>query len=145
MKNLILITSIILIGITTNAQPGPSPELDKPILEFETEIIDYGTIEQGSDGVREFKFTNKGSAPLIISEAKRTCGCTTPYIPKEPINPGESSIIKVKYDTKRLGMINKTINIISNAERPNIALRIKGKIIEANSTPLKKDNMVNAH
>lgn len=87
MKKMILIV-LVLSGSILTAQPGPIEELDKPQMVFETEVIDYGTIEQGSNGIREFKFTNKGHTPLIISEAKKSCGCTVPTWPKKPIKSG---------------------------------------------------------
>lgn len=107
-------------------------------MTFESEVVDYGTIEQGADGVREFKFTNNGKEPLIISNARGSCGCTVPTWPKNPIKPGESSVIKVKYDTKRLGAINKSVTITSNAESATKVIRIKGKIIAPQTSPVKE-------
>ncbi len=141
MKKLSSIFILIFIGITLSAQ-NEKIDIEQPIIAFESEIIDYGTIEQGSDGVREFKFKNIGSAPLLISEARKSCGCTIPSFPKHPIKPGESSIIKVKYDTKRIGAINKTVTIVSNAQRTNIVLRIKGKVIAPETSPIKKENLL---
>lgn len=99
-----------------------------PVLSFETEVIDYGTIEQGADGNREFKFTNTGREPLIISNARGSCGCTVPTWPKTPIAPGASDVIKVHYDTKRIGPINKSVTVTSNASQATIVLRIKGTV-----------------
>jgi len=109
-----------------------------PEIVFETEVINYGNIEKGADGVREFKFTNTGKSPLIISNARGSCGCTVPTWPKEPIKPGESSVIKVKYDTNRPGPINKSVTITSNAKTPTKVLRIKGNIEIAQTTPEKQ-------
>ena len=81
------------------------------VITFETDVIDYGTIEQSADGVREFKFKNTGKEPLIISNATGSCGCTVPTWSKEPILPGKSGVISVKYDTKRLGAINKSVTV----------------------------------
>jgi len=97
-------------------------------IEFKEEIIDYGTIEKGADGVRKFEFTNTGNEPLIISRVYSTCGCTVPKKPKEPIAPGESGEIEVKYDTKRVGPIRKTITVYSNAGPVPFPLKIKGTI-----------------
>ncbi len=134
MKKLFLSLNLTLCGLLAFAQPNPIKKLTPAKITFETEIIDYGTIEKGSDGEREFVFTNTGNAPLIISEAKKTCGCTVPSWPKEPIKPGKSAIINVKYDTKRIGTINKSVIVLSNAKRPSVTLRIKGKVIEYQST-----------
>ncbi|MBI1288671.1 MAG: DUF1573 domain-containing protein [Flavobacteriales bacterium] len=97
-------------------------------FKFESETIDYGTIENGSDGNREFKFTNVGTEPLIISNAKGSCGCTTPDWPKEPIAPGKSAVIKVHYDTKRTGNFTKTVTLTSNASEATKVLTIKGSV-----------------
>ena len=97
-------------------------------ISFEKEIHDFGTFEQHGDGNYEFKFTNTGDAPLIISNSKGSCGCTVPVWPKEPIAPGVSNVIKVKYDTKRIGAFNKSVTITSNAvTNPTQVIRIKGK------------------
>lgn len=141
MKHLFLIIKIIILSSIAYGQNSIVDNSKFPIMTFESEIIDYGTIEQGSNGEREFKFTNTGNAPLIISKAQNTCGCTIPSWPKEPINPGESSVIKVKYDTKRLGIINKSVTIISNAKRATIPLRIKGKIV-ATSSSIEKEKAI---
>lgn len=142
MKKMILTIALLFSGVLIFAQPSVSDNLLQPIIEFESEIIDYGTIDQGSDGIREFKFTNTGNSPLIISEARRSCGCTVPSFPKEPIKPGESSIIKVKYDTKRIGAFSKSVTIVSNAKRSNMQLSIKGKIIASPSSPVKEKSML---
>jgi len=107
-------------------------------MTFDTEVIDYGTIPQNADGLRTFKFTNTGNAPLIISNAKGSCGCTVPTWPKKPINPGETSEIKVKYATNRLGPINKSVTVTSNGTTPTKVLRIKGNVIETETSPVKK-------
>lgn len=129
MKNLIVILFVGLIGLGAFAQ-------DKKVakIEFKTDVIDYGTIEKGADGVRTFEFTNTGNAPLIISNVKSTCGCTVPKKPKGPIMPGESGEIEVKYDTNRVNPIRKTITVISNAETPTVALKIKGLVVDPNKT-----------
>jgi len=100
-------------------------------IDFETETINYGTIIQNSDGLRIFTFTNTGNAPLIISEAKASCGCTIPSFSKEAILPGEEGKIKIKYDTKRIGSFSKTITVQSNANISRKTLKIKGTIVAA--------------
>lgn len=99
-------------------------------IKFEKETNDYGTIDQYSDGSSEFTFTNTGNAPLVISNAKGSCGCTVPTWPKEPIAPGETGTIKVNYDTKRVGKFGKSVTLQSNAENhPTKTIRIKGEVI----------------
>ena len=107
-------------------------------IEFETTVIDYGTIEKGADGIRVFKFKNTGNAPLVVSAVKSSCGCTVPKKPEAPILPGEDGEIQVKYDTKRVNPIRKTITVTSNADTPTVALKIKGNVIDPSKTNVLK-------
>ncbi len=122
--------------ITTSAEAKPS----LAEITFEKDVHDYGTIKQGANGVYEFKFKNTGKEPLIISNAQGSCGCTVPEWPKQPIRPGESSVIKVSYDTKRIGAINKTVTIHSNAKvNSEKVIRIAGTVeaSSADAAPVK--------
>ncbi len=106
-----------------------SAQVAGPQIEFEKSEHDYGEIEQGGDGKTEFVFTNTGTEPLIISKAKGSCGCTVPTWPKEPIAPGAKSSIEVKYDTKRVGPISKSVTITSNSvDSGTVLLKIKGSV-----------------
>lgn len=99
-------------------------------MVFVNETIDYGTIARNADGKREFVFTNNGNAPLIITSAQGSCGCTVPSTPKEPILPGAKGSIGVKYDTNRVGPFTKTVTISSNAAgQPSKTLTIKGNVL----------------
>ena len=100
------------------------------IFKFKTEIIDYGTIKQNSDGQRFFTFKNIGQSPILISKAKASCGCTVASIPNEPIMPGETAKIGVKYATNRIGSFSKSITLISNANTATKVIKIKGKVIK---------------
>jgi hypothetical protein len=109
---------------TTTTQDNPNA----PDMTFESEVIDYGTIEYNSDGTREFKFKNTGKEPLIIQSATGSCGCTVPTPPKDPVKPGETAVIKVHYDTKRVGNFEKTVTVVSNGKTPSKVLKIKGVV-----------------
>jgi hypothetical protein len=101
-------------------------------IEFSKETHDYGTVKYGGDGTCTFDFTNTGTEPLIISNAKGSCGCTVPEWPKEPIAPGATGSIKVSYDTKRPGAISKSVTITSNdASEPTKVIRITGNVLPA--------------
>lgn len=117
-----------------------------PIAEFDKLEHDYGTIEQHGDGNCEFRFTNTGKEPLILSNVRSSCGCTVPTWPRQPVLPGQSEVIKVKYDTKRVGVINKSITVYSNGKVSPITLKIKGKILAATDTqmPTKKVDQTGA-
>jgi hypothetical protein len=97
-------------------------------IDFESKVVDYGTIEHKSDGVRKFVFTNNGTEPLIIKKAKGSCGCTVPTWPKEPIAPGATAEIGVKYATTRVGKFTKTITLTTNASKKPVILTIKGEV-----------------
>lgn len=114
------------------------------IAEFNETTVDYGTIEQNSDPLRTFTIKNTGVAPLVITAAKGSCGCTVPSYDKEPILPGQESEIQVRYDTKRVGNFNKTVTLTTNAtngtseDKPGVfTLKIKGKVnaVEAVDAP----------
>ena len=135
MKQLITLICIGFLSLSLHAQAK---------IEFKTDTIDYGTIAKGSDGVRVFEFTNTGDEPLIISQVKSSCGCTIPKKPKDPILPGQTGEIEVKYDTNRVNPIRKTITVISNAETPTVALKIKGLVVDPNKESVleKKDKSI---
>ena len=102
---------------------------DKETIIFSEMIHDYGTIEVGSPGKSEFKFTNNMKRALVISNVNPSCGCTVADWPKEPILAGKTGIIKLHYNTKIPGTFNKTIMVNSNARNPTVMLRIKGNVI----------------
>lgn len=136
MKKALFTLSLILtavFGLNGFAQDGTAvistEKTDGPVITIDKDVHDYGTIENGGDPSCVFKVTNTGNAPLIISFCKGSCGCTVPECPKEPIAPGASAEIKVKYDTKRPGPINKSVTITSNAvNSPSKVIRIKGNV-----------------
>ena len=132
MKKTILSIGLMLcVAVGANAQETTTPNPvnpNAPKFKFESEVMDYGTIEHNANGDREFKFTNVGKEPLIISNAVGSCGCTTPQWPKEPIKPGASAVIKVHYATDRVGAFEKTVTLTSNADTPSKVIKIKGVV-----------------
>ena len=160
MRKALLSLAFIVVFTSVNAQKieGPKPEVKKETqtnnianatIDFESKVIDYGLIENKSDGARKFVFTNNGTEPLVIKNAKGSCGCTVPTWPREPIAPGATAEIGVKYDTKRIGKFTKTITLTTNADKRPVILTIKGEVkpapkdvqpLEKNSTgaPLEK-------
>jgi len=122
--------SLLMIFVATAGTTAIAQEVTNGAkISFDKEVHDYGTVENGGNGTCTFEFTNKGNAPLIISNAKGSCGCTVPSWPKEPLAPGKTAKITVKYDTKRPGAINKSVTITSNAvDHPTKVVRIKGNV-----------------
>lgn len=131
---IISISLMISFNLKSQESVVPSADPNAPDIKFESEIVDYGTIPYDADGIREFKFKNTGKSPLIISNVQGECGCTATTIdgkpgwPQEPIPPGKSGVIKVKYDTKREGRFEKNITVTSNAKYPVVKLKIKGEV-----------------
>ncbi len=111
-----------------------------PEITFESDLHDYGTIKQSADGSCDFKFKNTGKEPLVISTARGSCGCTVPTWPKEPIMKGQTGIIKVHYDTKRVGAFSKTVTIESNAKTNPKVITIKG-LVEASEENAAEQTM----
>ena len=141
---LALISGVMVAQAQTTA-PTEKKDVNGPKMEFETSVMDYGLIEHNSDGKREFVLTNTGNAPLIISNAKGSCGCTVPTWPKAPIAPGESASIGVKYATNRIGKFTKTITLTTNAPEKTKILTIKGEVkkpVEAPAAPTKPKSSV---
>lgn len=124
MKTIIPILLFILTGFSTAIAQNAAK------FEFKSEVIDYGDIEKGSDGVKVFQFKNIGTEPLIIENVYSSCGCTVPTWTKAAIAPGKSGEIQVKYDTNRVGPIRRTITIYSNADEPTKAVKIKGRVLD---------------
>lgn len=136
-KAIFAIGLFVCVAVGAKAQETTTPNPvnpNAPKFKFETEVVDYGTIEHNADGNREFKFTNTGKEPLIITNAVGSCGCTTPQWPKEPIKPGASGVIKVHYATDRVGAFEKTVTLTSNADTPSKVIKIKG-VVKPDPTP----------
>ena len=144
MKKLVTFVFAIALftGTSINAQEKKAA-LKGAMIEFNQEVIDYGDVEYASNGEREFIIKNTGDAPLVITKTKGSCGCTVPTKPSEPILPGKTGIMKVKYDTKRANLaFSKTVTVTSNAVNfPSKTVKIKGKVLanpDAKKVSLKK-------
>jgi len=131
MKKVVFSLLLMFVAVAMNSANAQIESGAK--IDFVKETHDYGTIMYGADGSCTFEFKNVGNAPLIISNAKGSCGCTVPSWPKEPIAPGAKGSIKVQYDTKRPGPINKSVTITSNAVNggEGTVIRIKGNVLPA--------------
>jgi hypothetical protein len=132
----VFLSLVIAIGMFQSIS-AQTPVASGPSINVDKEVHDYGDVPFGGDGTCEFKVTNSGTEPLILSKCKGSCGCTVPKCDPNPILPGESSVITVKYDTKRPGPINKSVTINSNAtNEPVKVVRIKGTVApDPNAAP----------
>jgi hypothetical protein len=127
MKRTIFIVALISAFTFTLQAQQSSPAANDSIV-FDKTVHDYGTIEKASDGTSIFTFTNKGQKPLVLSNVRASCGCTVPEWPKQPVAPGESGEIKVKYNTNIAGNFNKSITVSSNAVNSTVTLRVRGNV-----------------
>jgi len=99
-------------------------------IEFEHDSHDFGKIIQGEKVTYAFKFKNTGDANLIISDVNSSCGCTIPKFTKDPVNPGESGVLQVTFESdNRKGFQNKTVTVLSNTQPNTKKLKIKAQII----------------
>ena len=126
-RNVFFIMSLFLV---TSLSAQEAVATDSGVFEFETEVLDYGTIDRSADGVRAFKFKNVGNSPIVITKVKGSCGCTVPTKPKGPVMPGETAEIGVKYATDRVGAFSKTVTVSSNASQGTLVLKIKGNVLD---------------
>lgn len=129
MKSILIFLGIfitLLISKESYAQSKIGPK-----ITFEKTSYYFGTKNEGDVVEHEFKFTNTGDAPLVITEVERACGCTDPEFPKEPIQPGKEGFIKVTfYSNGRTGVIRKTMKIKSNVKTDDVPmLFIRGEVI----------------
>lgn len=100
-------------------------------IRFTETEHNYGTITKGGNGDCEFTFINEGNEPLILSNVKASCGCTTPSYTQKPVMPGNTGTIKVHYNTNNVGGFSKTVTVTSNAvDNPRVVLKIKGNVTQ---------------
>lgn len=139
MKKLFLMLSFAgasMFAIAQQAAPAQTaPDPNAPEFKWDNTTIDYGTVTKSdeSNSKREFKFTNVGKSPLIISSCRGSCGCTVPTCPTEPVLPGGKGSISVHYDINRVGPFTKTVTVTSNAKNPNETLKITGTVNDPNA------------
>lgn len=135
MKTFAFLLSFLSVSFTYFAQDTKKTEVKEvktsEALAFKTTLIDKGNIAYGADESFIFEFKNNGKIPIIISNVVAGCGCTTPEKPTEPIAPGKTGKIVVKYDTKRVGEFTKTVSVSSNVNDIPIIITIKGNVAAA--------------
>jgi hypothetical protein len=136
MKNLFLI-SVLLVAMAFKSYAQPQVVDTTLVMKFESLVHDYGTIAKGSDGTCEFKFTNVGKTPLLLQNVSASCGCTVPEWTREPVQPGKSGSVKVRYNTAIVSGFTKTVTVVSNAKNSPVILTIKGVVTDTQTTGSK--------
>ena len=120
MKKLFFVFAFLFVASFANGQG---------VIKFKTESHDFGKVEEGVQATYTFEFTNSGTAPVVISNAQASCGCTTPDWTKEPVMPGKMGKVTASFNSQgRPGNFSKTVTVISNSETPQIVLSIKGEV-----------------
>ena len=155
MKKILLFAFLGMFCFAANAQvqketPTATQETEQvisgPVMELEADAVDYGTITKNSEPLRTLKFTNIGTEPLVINNARGSCGCTVPTWPKEPILPGESSVLEIRYATNRVGSFNKKVTLTTNETETNShVIQVKGKVLkedEEESVPASAPSLI---
>lgn len=95
----------------------------------------FGTVPEGPAAEVVFKFTNKGTAPVVIKSANPSCGCTTPTYTKDPVLPGQTGDVKASFGTQgRPGYFNKTVTVTFDNGTQQI-LTIEGTVATDTGTP----------
>ncbi len=134
-------------GPISNADIIRSPvTADEPVdttnvakIEFEEPDFNFGEVNEGEIVEHDFAFRNTGKAPLIINNARSTCGCTVPEWPKEPIPPGEGGVISVRFDTKnRPNQQSKPITITANTYPATSRVFLSGFVYPAKGSEAEK-------
>ncbi len=129
MKKALSFIFAMVIGFCVLAQKPAKPVDLKPQIKFDSDTFDYGSLKESEPAVHFFTFKNTGNAPLLIVKVDKSCGCTTPQWPTEPIKPGATGKIRVEYDTKgRIGDFTKAVFVYTNVPGPPIILIIKGTV-----------------
>lgn len=133
MKKLFLLClfAIMTLG-AVNAQDVKvvTEPMHGPKITFAEREHNYGTVQKGGDGNCAFTFTNTGDEPLILSNVRASCGCTTPKWTQKPVMPGKTGEIGVRYNTNNVGGFTKTVTITSNAiNEPRVVVKIKGNVV----------------
>lgn len=153
-KIAIALSTVIAIGFTSCKDSGNASNKVKsenvemaanrdanasalPVMEFEETEHDFGTISRGTNVEHVFKFKNTGDAPLVIVNARSSCGCTIPEPPEEPIAPGDTGELLVKYNGSGINEVTKVVTVTANTENGSEQIKIKA-FVEPADTPSTK-------
>ena len=118
-----------VVNNNASADPTATPTSGLPVFEFETDNHEFGIITEGEKVSYTFKFKNTGNAPLVISNASASCGCTVPEYTKTPVAPGEEGEVNVTFDSSgKSGMTTKSVTLIANTEPNTKVLKVSADI-----------------
>jgi hypothetical protein len=138
MKKLFITLFCLSIGVLGAQAQTQAADPNAPKFKFKEadDTYDFGNVKEGPVAEHVFEFKNVGKEPLIIQNASASCGCTTPEWPKEPILPGKTGKLTVRFNTVgHVGPFNKDVYIQSNAGNDRYTLHIKGTVEAAPQAP----------
>ncbi|MFK8104911.1 MAG: DUF1573 domain-containing protein [Saprospiraceae bacterium] len=141
MKKIMFFASLLFLSANTFAQTAKQVNLTKDNagtdgIAWVSTNVDLGAVPKDIPAQAQFELRNDGDTPLILTKVKASCGCTTSNYTKEPILPGESTVITANYNAKKTGPFNKTVKVTTNRSKEPIVLRLKG-IVNADKTVKK--------
>lgn len=129
MKKIILIVAIVLSGLSITYAQNQDAKKQESAFEWINSDVDLGEIPKGIPAVATYKFINKGQKPVMITNVRTSCGCTSKDYIKEPIKPGEKSQIQATYNAAKIGAFHKTITVITNEGGKPKVLKIRGTVV----------------
>ncbi len=129
MKNTLLLFSFFSLPLLHAQQTDSLPALPTARIVVDSSFYDFGTVKQGAIVRHVFHFTNAGSAPLVISTVKTSCGCTVPEWPKDSVPAGGKGEIKVEFNTAdKSGRQLKVLWVVANTSPADTPLQVSGEI-----------------
>ena len=138
MKRIIALVCLICLGLGAGLQAQSKDSKATPAkstytgtgaeIEFEKNVVDFGTLKVGDVKVVNVTFKNIGKKPLILDDVISSCDCTTVEWDKTPVMPGKTGTIKATYTAKNTGLISKRITVLSNANTDRVILQLKGEV-----------------
>jgi hypothetical protein len=138
--------AFVAFSFGQDTQAKKSEDKTGPVLTLETDVVDYGAMERNADPLRAVNLTNTGTEPLIIKSARGNCGCTVPKWPKEPILPGETKQLEIRYATNRIGKFSKKVTLTTNeGETVLHVIKVMGEVLKPENeegVPPAKKNML---
>lgn len=129
-------STLLSTDLVNNPRSAAAPDAvavgEMPTIDFKDTMHHFGNIKEGEVVLYDFEFTNNGKAPLVIASASGSCGCTVPTYPSEPVQPGKTGVMKVRFDSHgKTGHQEKSVTVKSNAARGDQMLFIVAEVAEA--------------
>ena len=130
---MLLLMTGLMAGLLSSCsdKSAEHPKNSGKEIFFDETLHNYGEILEDSDGTWSFAFKNLGDSAIIINRVRSTCGCTVPAWPRQPVEPGASGNITVKYNTAQSGTFLKSVYVYSSAANSPVKLQIKGRVVPA--------------